>query len=481
MVALVLAVAFDYAYAAQWTITPRLYTSESYIDNVTLASISPLDDFITEITPGVSMRADGARLKLNLDYNYQILRYAYNSNFNMENSQLQGGSTATIVKDLFFVDARGNIGQQQINPAGRVSNSNLNVTGNRATITTYGISPYLRHHLGPYADSEVRYDFDNVSNSGNNSAANANVNQAVNSITGDSTTFTSYLKSGRYFQRLPWRVEYSKSETTGQSSTASNATFEKYSGELSYVINRKYRINGTGGYDNNTYSSSQGGTSGPYWTLGGTWTPSLRTELTAAFGQRYFGNTFSMKATHRHRRWAFSADYSEEPRIYTQQVLRQQLIPLTDLLGQQTTIDPSQFSNIYLAINTPQLTNQVYIEKRLNIGLRYESPRNRVSVNGYSADQTLQVSGGALTQRGVNVDWTHFLAPRLDGGMTGTFDMIDSGGLQTMRYELSPYIDYKLGRRISAKLQYRYLTSDSDTATAQYTENVITGSLSMHY
>ena len=479
-VALVFTVICTSARAARWDLTPRLYIGESYSDNVTLVSRNQLDDFITEITPGVSVRGKGSRLMVNLDYNYQLRRYAFNPKFNADSNQLQANATANIIRDILFVDVRGNISQQQISPRGGFSSSNLNVTGNRATVMTYGISPYVRHHFGPYAQSEVRYDLDRIETTNGGQTLNTAAQQAANQLNSDRTNLTAYLQSGRYFRRLPWKVDFSRSETTGRGTSGTNANFQRVTGSLSYVLTRKYRINSTVGYEENTYTSSQGATSGQFWTLGGTWTPSPRTELTAAFGERYFGNTISMHASHRHKHWIFTADYSEEPRLSTQQILSQQLIPLVDAFG-QPVFNPDTSSRIFLPVNTRQLTNQVYIDKRLTAALTYQTPRNTISVNGYTSDQTGQATGGAQTQRGLGMTWTHPLSPRLSGGTGANWYTTDSGtGGQFTYYEFRPFLKYQLGPSINANLEYRYVENDTDSVGGGYIENMVSAFLSMH-
>lgn len=453
--------------AAQWDITPRLHVEESYSDNVTLAPDNELDDFVTEMTPGISVRGTGARLLLNLDYNYQMLRYASNPTFNGNNHQLQSNATAEILEDIFFLEARGRVSQQLINPRGKVSESNASVTGNRTDALVYGFSPYLRHHFGAYADTELRYDRDEITHSGGRAA--------------DSTIrhLSGFIENGRRFEKLPWKLTLDRSKT--EHSTGLNVELNSVAAELGYAFNRQYRLSLGVGRDNNEFASGRRSIDGSFWALEGTWTPSVRTSLTASFGERFFGRTYRMQALHRHRRWLFTADYTEQAQTTAQLQARQQLIPLTDASG-QPVFDPVTSSRIPLETDTPELTDEVFVNKRLNVGFIYAAPRNTVNVKGYQSNREFQVRNQDQTARGVSATWTHLLSPRLRGGLNGSFQTIetDGAGDERKRYLLRPFVTYQLGRSVSTTVEYRYHANKTEAGTDDYTENQVTAFVNVH-
>src|SRR5690606_23739922 len=89
----------------------------------------------------------------------------------------------------------------------------------------------------------------------------------------------------------------------------------------------------TGGHDTNTFPTSRGNQSGPYWTVGGTWTPSPRTSLGGAWGKRFFGDTFNLDGQHRHKRWNINGSYSEEVQTAADFERQLILVPLLDNQG----------------------------------------------------------------------------------------------------------------------------------------------------
>ncbi len=163
--------------AAEWKVLPRLSLFETYSDNLGLTSTGrKTDDFVTQINPGIVVNGVGRRFSLDVNYMMNNLIYAESSNLNRMQHQLGARATTELLEDLFFVDGRATIAQQNISLLGPQSFDNVNVTGNRANVTTFSISPYLRHRFQDFASGELRYT---------RSLVNSNANALSNS-TGDS-------------------------------------------------------------------------------------------------------------------------------------------------------------------------------------------------------------------------------------------------------------------------------------------------------
>ena len=91
------------ASAADWRITPHLWVSEVYTDNVTLAPKGQRQsDLITRITPGVSVNKTGNRLKVNASYNLETLTYLRDSRRNGVNHQLNASADAEWLEEFFL-------------------------------------------------------------------------------------------------------------------------------------------------------------------------------------------------------------------------------------------------------------------------------------------------------------------------------------------------------------------------------------------
>jgi len=141
-----------------WTIIPRVTVQQLFTDNVFEAESPRRADAITVISPGISALADTARLKLNLDYQPDVLLHAIDGPLNAMTQHLTATGLVTIVPDLAFIDLRALSGVQSTSGAlGTTGNlgggyagpqySTPGQTGtnprNEVQTSSVGISPYL--------------------------------------------------------------------------------------------------------------------------------------------------------------------------------------------------------------------------------------------------------------------------------------------------------------------------------------------------
>jgi len=81
-------------HAGQWTITPRISVAEVYSDNINLDDSDKEYDLVTEITPGISVHGESARLRADLDYQLQNTIFLRNSDANGTSHRLNANGTA---------------------------------------------------------------------------------------------------------------------------------------------------------------------------------------------------------------------------------------------------------------------------------------------------------------------------------------------------------------------------------------------------
>ncbi len=296
----------SYSDAAEWRVLPRLNLVETYSDNVRLsAGGSHSGDSITQINPGIMVDGVGNRFKANVNYMMNNLIYAQNSNFSQMRHQLNSTGTAELYKDLFFVDGRASITQQNVSFLGPQAIDNVNVTGNRTNISTYSISPYLNHRFQNFATAQLRYT---------RSWVNSSTNALFNS-SGDGILFN--LNSGTEFKTLNWGVNYNNQMI--HFSTGRTVEMERSTANLRYMLTPQFGLTATGGYERNSFISIRGSPSAPLWTVGLVWEPTERTNISVSGGQRFFGNTYSAQASHRTRLTTWNFSYSQNITTFNQQ------------------------------------------------------------------------------------------------------------------------------------------------------------------
>lgn len=370
----------SYSNAAEWEVLPRLNLRETYSDNLGLIrNNTRTGDFVTQINPGLSVTGVARRFSLDASYTMNNLIYAEASNFNRTRHQLNATATTEILEDLFFVDGRARISQQNISLLGPQSFDNVNVTGNRADVRTFSISPYLRHRFQNFASGELRYT---------RSLVSSNANSLFNS-NGDS--FSAGLNSGTAFQTLSWGVTYSN-QMVHFDRNDRTVEMERSIANLGYRITPQFGLTASGGYERNSFISIRGNPSSPTWTVGFYWNPSERTSIVANAGQRFFGDTYYVLANHRTRMTVWNVSYNEGITTFNQQAQLGSPINLAGSLGQLLGAQNPTFSPGLIQQNSGALlglgasgaffdptnffTNRLFLQKRFQASVAMNGTRN---------------------------------------------------------------------------------------------------------
>jgi len=500
----------SHADAAEWKITPSLDLKETYTDNVKLAAPGlEKSEFITQVNPGISLTGTGSHLKLNASYVMQNLVYADEGSQNTMNHMLNANANAELVDNLLFLDGRAAISQQNISLFGPQSTDNVNITGNRTEVQTYSVSPYLRHRLSNYASTEIRYTHNEVS-TGGSGLANSQADRIQLS-----------LNSGSAFKKLGWGLNYNNEKTNyGNTSTASIPALdsEVLSGNLSYSVTPKFRLTATGGYEKNNYISTGPKPDGSFWSAGFSWAPSAMTSIDASAGRRFFGDTYSLAASHRTRLTSWSLGYSEDITSTRDQFLIPATISTASLLDPimaamipgWAAADPvlrqQLLDNELRRLNLPTtqaesvnyLSNRMFLQKRLQASVAVTGIKNTLVLSLFHVTRDAQTSQTldssllgnstlALTdntkQVGVNAFWSLRIGPRTSANLNLGYTRNSFPSLG--RTDNDRVIRLSLTRQFQPKLngsiEFRRLQRDSSQSGGDYGENALIASLSMRF
>lgn len=487
------------AYSADWKFAPSLDLKETYSDNIRLAPPgNEKSDFVTQINPGISLTGTAPRLKVNARYGMQNLIYAEENSRNTTRHQLNAGANAELLDDLFFIDAKASISQQNISAFGAQSADNANVTDNLTETRTYSLSPYLRHRFGSLAATELRYTHNSVdAGSGGLSSSQA-----------DRILFN--LNSGTAFKTVGWGLNYNK-----QNIDYSNRSIEleTYSGNLRYAISPRLSLTASSGYEKNNYLSIGGAPEGSFWSAGFIWAPAERTSITASAGERFYGATYALKATHRTRMTAWSMGYREDITTTRDQFLLPATIDTADFLSQLWTSsipDPVQRQQIVdafirdaklpvsLSDSINYFTDRVFLQKRLQASAAINGVKNTIVLSMFNTlreAQTAQEMDSALLgttnlalnnetrQTGANLLWNWRMTPLTSTNMNIGYTKTSS--LSTDREDNTKSIRFGLTRKFQPKLNgsldYRHIQRDSNLSAGDYRENAITASMHMSF
>jgi uncharacterized protein (PEP-CTERM system associated) len=490
-----------HASAAEWRVTPRLDIRQTYTDNVRLAPRgSEQSDFITDLSPGLNVSANGPGLKLKADYAFQYLRYANDGKGNSSFHRLNAATGVDLIKNLFSFDGNASISQQSISLNGVRATDNYAITDNRTTVRTFTASPYLHHEFRGFATAELRYTHTTVDTSANvmSSSQSDGLRLSVNS---DSSS-----------RKLGWGINYNTQRNSLANADAVNSSTA--SGNLRYLVTPQFSLNATGGYDKYDYLATAGtpGPEGRFYSGGFSWQPTERTTLAASAGRRFYGKTYSLSSSVRSRASVWRLSYDENITTSLSQFGLTTTDSTADFLNQlfrssipddaqrQQTVD--QFiattglpATLTHSIN--YLTNQFFLQKALRASVAITGAKNTVVFTAFNVSrqpQSVQSAPEALAglsalttgdtrQTGLDALWnwrvTALTNAMLNADITKSKTNFNSTEerLKTIRAALA----FRLQAKLNGVVELKHAVQTSGASGNNYRENAVSASLMMKF
>jgi uncharacterized protein (PEP-CTERM system associated) len=466
------------AWAGDWKFTSGITLSERFSDNVDLAANGLAEsDWITEISPRISMSRAGGRVKANVDYSLQGLLYANDSDQNDVRHNLNGRATAELAKDLFFLDATARISHQLLNLADAGGLGDAVGAGNTTSVGSYSLTPYLKHRFGSAATVEARVTQDGVF-IGDSSVSDTN-----------STRYQLSAVGGNYFPPLSWSASYTKSDTRNNAAGASDSGNESASANARYRLTRKFGLLAQASMEKNDFAGASNATNirdyssygfGAFYTpsrqvsmdvlfndsdngsfISGSLTlnPTLRTSITATTSERAYGRTYSLNLAHRTRKSNWSLRYSED-----------------------LTTSQQQFTN-FVPVFNQNLKDETYVAKNLIGTVSYTLRRNTFNLSLYNNGREYQSIAGNDKTRGMQASWSLKPAAHttftLSGGISK--NEISAPSREDDLWNLSLVTTHQFQPKVSGSVEVRHQERKSTVATGSYDENSVAARLNMSF
>lgn len=478
-----------------WDIVPSLTVQETFTDNVALGQAAKTSDQITEVSPGISVDGNTARLKMHLDYHLRELWYAHGTTGSQTQHALNSFGTFEAVEKLLFVDVNGTISRQNISAFGVQSPSYYSDNANSTETKYFRVSPYLRGHLGSATSYEARYTR-SVLRAKSAGASDSDTQEWLGRIQGDTS-----------LALLGWAVDASRQQydyTLGRKNES-----DRLRGQLIYRIDPQLRLSASLGRERNDFLSltkQSTNTTG----YGADWNPTERTQLSAFREKRFFGHGHNISAKHRLPRSAVSYVDSRDISALPNQAGTVGLGNIFDLLFSQMASsipDPAArtaaINSLLLQnglspnvqVNAGFLSSQVTIQRRQELSYVLLGARNTLTlaVNRTRNDSlgTLLVAGddfsqvNSIAQKGFSVGWSHQLSALSSLNVTGSRSRnAGIGGssavsLENTQKSLSAAVTTKLGPKTNAAVTAR--RTEVDGSLSPYTENAVIGSVSIRF
>jgi uncharacterized protein (PEP-CTERM system associated) len=453
-----------------WVILPQIGISESWTDNAGLglgsSSLGNIgSDFITEITPSITVERQAQRYDVNLTYSPIGIIYARNSDYSQVEEFASGDILGVAVPDWFYVDLRGSVSQQAV--YGNVGSFTTVAVApdDRETNDSFSVTPYVSHQFGTLGTAEIGASY-TYSNTDSPSFTETPAERAIfggfnpygSGYLGTSRVFASFT-TGEDLGRFRDRIGVDASFYEG-SEELRNAQRILVTDDASYAINRRFALIGEIGYEDLSYPVAGFSYDGPIGAAGFRYTPRPDSDLTVEY--RYvdgFGSPFVEASMQVAPRIRVFGGYSEGITTFQQDQQDQLLSGGEDMFGLPATA----------AIGAPLLTfssafggnQQVTKLRRLDASAVWSDTRDVVTLSG-QYEHTTPVGRslyGTASSEGVFISLaaSRTLSPQwsIDGFAQYGSDRVALNGASTIdSVTVSLGVTRNFGHSLSAYLRF---------------------------
>jgi uncharacterized protein (PEP-CTERM system associated) len=483
-----------------WEFHPTISAEETYTDNVRLApSGAERSDWVTTVRPGFTLRNSGPRLRADLTYAPQLIYRAREESRDIFH-YLKGYATAEVVNDLLYLDGEAYMARQNTSLLGPQADSDVNRTGNRTSVRSYNISPYLRHNFRQQFQGELRYSR-NAVQYGTSSLYNSEADRV-----------DAGLKSGAAYKALAWDLSYMRDHIR-YTQTQQSIDMQRVRAGATRLITPNVGILLNAGYEDNSFITTGPAPKGKFWSVGPEWKPTPRTRLAATVGRRYFGPTYMVDFTHRTRITTWALNYDEDvttgrgqaliPTSFdTASYLDTLMLPRIPDPGARQAAVQTLMSQTGLPTTLTAPVNYIttvpFLQKRLRATFGITGVRNTVLAHAFrqtrdtaAADAAVlgQVGAGDLAlsprtvQTGAGALWSLRISPVTTSNLSidvtrNEFPAISrEDTVTTARLALVKQFQ----PRLSGTIAIRRLQLHSNQAAASYRENAVVVGMSMTF
>jgi len=444
---------------AQWSITPFVAVIGNYTDNVSLEPAGEENnDFVTEINPGFTATLANPNLSVAADYRMQNLFYAENSQFNNTYHQLQLDAIGELYREKAFIDASATVTQNLLDPSEPAPTGNVNVAGSREDIQSWSISPYYREYFGESTVSEIRYAHGDVEVTDQSSQ--------LNSLSG-------YIGNEYRAGRIGWAGTYDR--RTVDYDTGEEVFVERIEFLLGRAISPTFRLFGTAGYETteiNVVGAEE--PTGPLYSLGFSWAPSTRTNMTITVGENAYGPGGSAYISNQTSRTLFQLSYTNEITTVTEELLIDTAFDRTNEVGEEE--DSGSLTPRGAVI--PEIATDPYINRRVDTTLGFLTTSTGTSLDAYYVEREFLISREEETYYGGRLAWNWRFGARTTAEVYGDYRWQDltSGAPGDESFEYGIGTIRNFSSQLRGALYYRYYRYESDIRET-LRENIISAAI----
>jgi uncharacterized protein (PEP-CTERM system associated) len=473
-----------------FSISPNLSTTETWTDNLTLENGIKKSGWITEISPGVSVRSGSGKVKGYLNYSLNSINYSGGRGKNSLQNSLNSSINIEAIDKHGFLDVTGVVTQQTISAFGIQNASLNNINSNKTEFSTFSLTPYYRGKLSNFLNYEARYSI--TTNTAKN-ASNFSSNSSLTSIN---------INGDEVFGKFSWALGINRQITSRD--IAADTEVDSLKISLNYPITNNLIYSITGGREIQNYTSAENKGS---WTsgMGLNWSISEMTKLSANVSNNPLGNMHSLNFEHRTPRTSWRVSDVKSVSI-TNGRNSSNLGSNYDLLFSQfTSIEPDPVKRALLVNNYLQtyginpnsivingyLTSGTSLQRAQNISFALLGLRDTITFTAAQSVGTSVISSAGLTddfssassirQNGITVAYSHRLTPDtvISNQISAqkTYGQLSSQNSKTRSTNISA--STRVGMKAYLTVSARHSISSSNSFP--YRETAVSGNLTVQF
>ena len=470
-----------------WSVVPSIGLRGTYTDNALFVAAPEHGDFVTSISPGISINGQGPRLTANLAYTGNLLFYSNSSEQNRLANTLNGSANFKAIENFLFLDANANISQSYISPFGARPSDITTAAANRTETRSLSLSPYIRSTTPGGYSYEARYR-NTLTTTDTSSLADVYTETVSSNIASPIDRFGWSLDGNRT------KIHYAYSDETRRPDSRSSII----RGRFYYQPDTAVRLWLTAGNESNNYVLQQEQSYSIYG-YGALWKPTPTTTAQYSWERRFFGPAPFASFEHRTPLSAWTLTYSKDVSSYQQQLFA---VPPGDTTALLDTIfsaritDPArrqqavqQFMQAngtpaFLANSLAFYTQQVFLRERLQGSFAILGARNSITFTAFAANDAsvstpppglpadvFAAFNSHIKQKGYGANATHQISGLT--ALTGSATRTNADTEETSVRSKNDFYSLSLTHRISPKtdtfagLSYQTFESDVVAATSR--------------
>jgi uncharacterized protein (PEP-CTERM system associated) len=465
-----------------YAIRPSIGISVLGTNNLFQTNQNVVGDIVTTIAPSLEAAVATPRMSGQLRYTPALRLYGTYSNQDGVDQIGNGQFLAALVPSMLYLDMRGAASVLPVTP-GQIPGSGQVISGGD-TVQTYNaqVTPFLVHHFGSMATSQVGYSFQY---SQQNYATFSNNASAITAANFTGHRGFAVLRSGEDLGRLALQARVDGTWYVGG---GIYQDAHQYVAELEarYAILRSVAVLGEIGYENQQYAGTNPfSISDATWSVGLQLKPKPDSIVVIRYGRRSGFNSFIVNAgVPLGVRTDFFATYSDT--LNTSLTEAQDLLTTTTIDALGNTVDSQSGAPVVLINSFLGLTNTLYRMRNGTVSLRHHWERDAFTLSGTwqtqdpitSAFNTLPVSSSNGIYATFN--WAHELSPRTTAGATAQYGRVNFaqfGQGNADIYALTATLTHQLSDKLTGSIQVAWTNNVSSLADQGYNQAVIRAGL----